>query len=318
MRSLSKFTRPNVVVSKCLCGAPCRWDGDRLDYPFVRVLRKYARIITVCPEMEIGLGVPRDRIDLVKRENGVALYQALTGRQLAQKMNRFSRQFLSDHIDVDGFILKHKSPSCGLRRVKLYESAAPDARFTRTGTGLFAATVLEHCSHLAITDEEQLERDRTREHWLTKLFTLAAFRAVRKSHSFTRLKAFHTQHWLLLEAHHQRHTYQLDRMLAQHGAGTDTCATIEQYESALRRILATPPRRASAVKPFEAALDHYAHYLSAKDIRRFERQLERYRSGELRLSDLRKIVQIWAVRYDKRFTRQDAVFRPYPGPLATT
>ena len=84
----------------------------------------------------------------------------------------------------------------------------------------------------------------------------------------------------------------------------------------LNRTLATPPRRTSVVKPFEAALDHYTHYLSKQDTGRFERQLENYRLGELPLSEIRKTVQIWAVRYDKMFTRQDAVFRPYPGPLA--
>ena len=316
MRSVSKFIRPNVIISKCLCGARCRWDRDLLDYPFVRTLRKYARIIPVCPEIEIGLGVPRDRIILVQRDNSIALYQSSTKRHLAQKMNRFSRQFLSDHTDVDGFILKHKSPSCGTRGVKLFESIAPDARFTRTGTGLFAATVLERCSHLAITDEDQLERNR--EHWLTRLFTLATFRSVRKSHSFKRLRAFHTQHSLLLQTYHKRLTKDLDQTLTQSGADTDnTCAVIEQYENVLSRILATSPRRTSMIKPFESALEHYTQYLNTRDIKRFEHQLDNYRAGKLPLSELRKTVQIWAVRYDKRFTRQDAVFRPYPGPLTT-
>ena len=316
MRNVNKFIRPNVVISKCLCGARCRWDRDLLDYPFVRILRKYARVIPVCPEMEIGLGVPRDRIILVQRDNSIALYQSSTKRHLAQKMNRFSRQFLLGHTDVDGFILKHKSPSCGIRRVKLFESTASNARFTRTGTGLFAATVLERYAHLAITDEDQLERERTREHWLTQLFTLATFRSVRKSHSFKQLRAFHTQHWLLLEAHHHRLTYMLDRTLFQSSAGTNTCAIIEQYERVLSRILATPPRRAKAIRPLEEALRHYAQYLSAGEVRRFVIQLEEYIAGTISLAEIRQAVQIWAVRYDKRFTRQDAVFRPYPGPLA--
>lgn len=317
MRSLSKFTRPNVVVSKCLLGARCRWDRDCLDYPFVRTIRKYAKVIPVCPEMEIGLGVPRDRIVLASRESGVALYQPSTGRQLAQKMNKFARQFLSGHTGIDGFILKHKSPSCGVRGVKLFESIAPGARFTRTGTGIFAAEVLGRYSHLAVTDDDHLTCDRTREHWLTKLFTLADFRAVRKSNSLKRLTAFHTQHSLLLKTYHQKLTRELDLALAPTNPSTDPCAIIEQYQSVLLRILTTKPRRASAAKPFEQALKSYAPDLSQQDIKRFEDQLEDYRAGAVTLSDVRQTVQIWAVRYDKRVTRQDAVFRPYPGPLAT-
>ncbi len=317
MRSLSKFTRPNVVVSQCLCGAPCRWDGERLNYDFVRALRRYANVIAVCPEMRIGLGVPRDRIILAKRENGVALYQPATRRRLAQKMNNFSRQYLTDMTDVDGFILKHKSPSCGVRGVKVYESTASDARFARTGTGLFASAVLAKCPHLAITGDERLQRDRTREHWLTQLFTLAAFRTVRKSHSFNRLRKFHTRHRILLRAHHQRHTRDLDRMLMPAANGPDDCATFEQYASVFDRILAASPRRASAIKPFEAALDYDARFLTSNEIRRFERHMESYLSGLSPLAKVRKTVQIWAVRYDKTFTRQDAAYRPYPSRLAT-
>ncbi len=316
MRNLSRFTRPNIVISKCLCGARCRWNRDRLDYPFVRTLRKYAKVIPVCPEMEIGLGVPRDRVVLAKRESGVALYQPSTGRQLAPRMNRFARQFLSDDTAVDGFILKHKSPSCGVRGVKLFESIESGARFARTGIGIFAATVLERSSHLAITDDDHLTHARTREHWLTRLFTLADFRPVRKSHSLRRLVAFHTRHSLLLQTYHKKLTSELDLILAQTDPATDPCATFEQYESVLNRVLAKAPRRDSAVKPFEQALNLYAPDLSHHDIKRFECQLEDYRAGALTLSDVRQTVQIWAVRYDKRITRQDAVFRPYPGPLA--
>ena len=195
-------------------------------------------------------------------------------------------------------------------------SSTAEAGFTRTGVGLFAACVLKQCGHLAIIDEEHLEHDRMRERWLTQLFTQAAFRPVRKSHSPKRLRAFHKQHWLLLEALQQRLTYNLDRDLARAEAEANPCATIEQYESVLRRILAVAPRRTSALKPFRHAFYHYVRYLSEEDIARFQNQVESYRLGDLALSELRKTVQVWAVRYDKRFTRQDAAFRPYPGPLA--
>jgi len=317
MKSLTKFTRPNVVVSKCLCGERCRWDGDRLAYPFIRALRRYARIIPVCPEVEIGLGVPRDRIILVSEKSRLALYQSGPRRHLARKMNSFARQFLKSHPDTDGFILKHKSPSCGIRKVKLYASIAPDAGFVRRGTGFFAAQVLEQFSHTPIEDEERLADHRLREHWLTGLFTLAAFRTVRKSHSLNRLAAFHSYHRSLLSAHHRRLTRELDNLAREPDAATTgDCETIEQYENVLRHILASPPRRDSVVKSYELARDHYSQYLSANEKRCFKRRLDQYRAGQTPLSDVRKTVQIWAVRYDKTFTRRHALFRPYPSVLA--
>jgi len=231
-------------------------------------------------------------------------------------MNSFAQAFLSSHADMDGFILKHKSPSCGLRGVKLYESTRPDASFERRGTGLFAAQVLERFPHSAIEDDERLEDHRIREQWLTRLFALAAFRIVRKSHSLNRLRAFHLYYRSLLNAHNQRFTREVDRIYQEIRTATNYCAEIEQYEAILHRILSKPPRRSSAIRPFELARRHYSKSLNADEKKRFRQQLRRYRDGRIPLSDIRNTVQIWAVRYDKAYTRQSAVFRPYPSMLA--
>jgi len=312
----TRFARPVVVVSKCLCGARCRWDGDTLTYPFVHALKDYARIIPVCPEMEIGLGVPRNRIILVRRGRRGGLYQPTTGRELAQQMIRFAQHFLASLDCADGFILKHKSPSCGPRGVKRYESADPDARFERRGTGLFAAEVLRQFPHSAIQDEERLGDLRIREHWLTRLFTLAAWRAVRKSRYTTRLVRFHAYQQLLLNACNQRVTREMADVTRAAGRKPGHCAAIEQYEPLLFHILQKPARRTSLVKPFETALEYYSRFIHANERRRFAAQLRQFRDGDIPLHQVRKTVQVWAVRYDKSFVRQHSIFRPYPGPLA--
>jgi len=312
----TRFARPAVVVSKCLCGGRCRWDGDTLTYPFVHALKEHARIIPVCPEMEIGLGVPRDRIILARHGRGVDLYQPATGRRLGQDMNRFAHRSLTSQKGVDGFILKHKSPSCGLRRVKLYESANPDARFVRRGTGLFAAQVLRQCPHTAIGDEDRLGDPRIREHWLTRLFTLAAWRGVRKRGHTASLVRFHAYHQLLLTGYNRSVAREMAGLAHTSGHTSGHCAAIEQYEQLLFRILQKPARRSSLVKPFEGALEYYSPYIRPNERQRFLRQLKQCRDGDLPLHQVRKTVQIWAVRYDKMFIRQHSIFRPYPGPLA--
>ena len=314
MRTTTRLPRPNVVDSRCLCGVRCRWDGDSSPRNFVSELKQYARVIPVCPEMEIGLGVPCGRIVLVRRGPGVEMYQPSSGRHLAQKMNSFAHRFLRDCGDVDGFILKHKSPTCGLRSVKLYDSIDPDAAFARKGVGLFAAEAVRLYPHAAFADEERLEDHDFREHFLTRLFTMADWRAARRSRGATIVSRFHEYHRLLLGAFNQQLAREMDQ--AQSAPQMSSSADADRYEEILFRILQKLPRRRSLVKPFELAMEHYSPFLSTADRKLFRRQLQGFIAGDWRLSEVRKTVQVWAVRYDKNFIRQHSFFRPYPGPLA--
>lgn len=131
-----------IVISKCLGFAPCRYDGKILKLRWAADISGKVKFIPVCPEVEIGLGVPRKKIRLVRTARGVRLIQQSTGRDLTGKMRRFSRRFLKGTGKADEFILKGKSPSCGIGDVKIYQKAnsrKPSAR----GTGIFAQEVLK-------------------------------------------------------------------------------------------------------------------------------------------------------------------------------
>jgi uncharacterized protein YbbK (DUF523 family)/uncharacterized protein YbgA (DUF1722 family) len=314
MRTTTRFPRPTVVVSRCLCGARCRWDGDSSPSSFVRELKQYARVIPACPELEIGLGVPRDRIILVRRSKSVELYQSSSGMRLAQKMHTFTRRFLRECGEIDGFILKHKSPSCGLRGVKLYSSTDPDAAFTRKGVGLFAAEAMRLYPHAAFADDDRLDDPGFREHFLTRLYVLTGWRAARKSGRATALGRFHEYHRILLGAYQRQLAREMDQVSG--ARQMPTSAEMDQYESLLLRILQKPARRTSQARPFELAREHYSQFLSATDRRIFQQQLQEHLDGVRPISDVRKTVQVWAVRYDKNFIRRHSFFRPYPGPLA--
>jgi uncharacterized protein YbbK (DUF523 family) len=82
----TSLVRPIIVISQCLTGAACRWDGDRLSWPLARLLKDFARLVPVCPELEIGLGVPRSRIRIVDAKGILSLYQPFTGKDLTRVM----------------------------------------------------------------------------------------------------------------------------------------------------------------------------------------------------------------------------------------
>ncbi len=319
---MRKFTRPIVVVSKCLEFASCRYDNERVACPFVHALKSWVTFVPVCPEMEIGLGCPREKIRVVHTShNKRILYQDATKRDLTKDMADFSQRFAESLIDTqgplvtDGFVLKRKSPSCGLRGTKFFTSKRENAPIAGRATGLFADAMQSQFEGLAFEDEERLNDPRIHEHWLTKLYLLAEFRRVTRLGSINALRRFHDYSRLQLTAYNRKRASLLNDLAD--GASDDLTATFAQYREHLYAALKRPPRRESLAKLYEPALEHYKPQLSAHEKRQFREALDKYRVGEIPISSVRKTVQIWAVRYDKSFIREQSCFRPYPGELAS-
>jgi uncharacterized protein YbbK (DUF523 family) len=163
----SRPARPVVVVSKCLLGERCRYDGKMLSLPWIKELDLRVRFVPVCPENGIGLPVPRDPIRLVKTDQGIRLVQPLTGRDLTAKMRSFSRRFLKE-LAVDGFILKVGSPSCAVRDAAVYEENGEVLEEMRPG--LFAEAVLDQFPMLPVEDEERLAEPSEMLRFMGRLF----------------------------------------------------------------------------------------------------------------------------------------------------
>jgi uncharacterized protein YbbK (DUF523 family) len=176
---MNEFPKPNVVVSKCLGFAKCRYDGDIVLDAVVDKLKPFISYITVCPEVEIGLGIPRDPIRIISDKGKLYLYQPATNKDLTRAMTKLTKIFLSSLTNIDGFILKSRSPSCGINRVKVYKSYSHDAK-PSSGVGFFATAVINKFPDLAITDESRLKNLAQRKNFYTKLFTIARFRMLRR------------------------------------------------------------------------------------------------------------------------------------------
>lgn len=145
---------PVVVVSKCLLGERCRYDGKIISAPWIQELAAVVRFVPVCPEAGVGLPVPRDPIRLVETSDGIRLIQTQTGRDLTRKMRSFCRQFLATQ-KPDGFILKVRSPSCAIRDAAVYDDDGELMEETRPG--LFAGAALDRFPMLPVEDEERLK-----------------------------------------------------------------------------------------------------------------------------------------------------------------
>lgn len=171
--------RPVVVVSRCLLGECCRYDGKAIGVPkLIRELGKVAEILPVCPEMEVGLPVPRDPIRLVQAEGRVRLIQTVTGVDLTRKMRSFCRQFLATH-KPDGFILKARSPSCAVQDALVHDEMGHE-----TGAelpGIFADAALDRSLFAPMEDEEGLRDPGRMVSFITRLLAPRLAPKIRRS-----------------------------------------------------------------------------------------------------------------------------------------
>lgn len=255
-----RFPRPRVVVSACLGYEACRYDGRRLSGGFVRELAAHVDLVPVCPEVEIGLGVPRDPIRLVSGPDGVRLVQPSTGRDLTRRMDRFTGRFLDGlrraEGGPDGFVLKSGSPSCGARDVSVHASATSTEAVARAA-GRFAAAALKRFPGAAVEDEDRLGDDRIREHFLTKLFARAGLREVEAAGRMEALTDFHARHALILTAYHKAETRRLGR-IAANPDGRAFAEVAAEYRVGLANAMRRPPRAGAIALALERARDRRA------------------------------------------------------------
>jgi uncharacterized protein YbbK (DUF523 family) len=155
-----------VVVSKCLLGERCRYDGEPISAPAVLSLSNRVEFMPVCPEIGIGLPTPRDPIRLVNTGSGIRLIQVRSGADLTARMRTFSHRFLPG-LQADGFILKARSPSCAVRDAAVCDDSGEVMDETRSG--LFAAEAISRFPGLPIEDEERLEESSVRLRFVGRL-----------------------------------------------------------------------------------------------------------------------------------------------------
>jgi uncharacterized protein YbbK (DUF523 family) len=205
--------RPTVVISRCIDFDTCRYNGQVIRASLREELEPFVDFRPICPELEIGLGVPRDPVRLVRQDDRVHMVQPATGRDLTGAMSSFSKRFLGSLETVDGFILKSRSPSCAIGNSKIFHSGREDATHD-SGPGLFTARVLERFPDAAIEDEDRLRDPRVRDHFLTKLFMLAAFRGVAADGGRDALVDFHAANKCLLADHDEARLQAMERLVA--------------------------------------------------------------------------------------------------------
>lgn len=308
------FSRPIVVVSKCLGFANCRYNGGIIYSPLIKTMKPFVEFIDVCPECEIGLRVPREPIMIVG-EKERKLIQPATGLDLTGKMKTFSHSYLEKLDDFDGFVLKSKSPSCGVKTTKVFQDLDSGRCVHHEGNGFFAEEILNSYPELPVIDQEQLKDPVLRDCFLTHVFALASFRKALATGEIGALVEYQTRNKLLFMAYNKELLLSMGK-LAGNSNNLPAEEIYEKYLLLLIQILSGPVKSGYAVDAFMHAFGYFSRYLNAGDKFGFMQKLQQYREDSLEIFELRKWFLAKAEEYNIEYLLKQTLFCPYPAEIS--
>jgi uncharacterized protein YbgA (DUF1722 family)/uncharacterized protein YbbK (DUF523 family) len=290
-----ELTSPiRIGISACLLGEEVRFDGGHKRDAFLTgVLAKHVEWVPVCPEVEVGMGTPREPLRLVRDGGRVRMITTRTGIDHTDAMNAWSEKRLAALAldDLDGYVLKKDSPSCGMERVKVYGGGVA----ARDGRGLYAEALLARFPLLPIEEEGRLCDDRLRENFIERVF---AFRRLKDLFAARwtpgSLVAFHTAHKMSLLAHSTSAYRELGRLVAG-GAALPRAELRAQYERLFMATLALPATNRRHANVLMHMAGHLKTRLDAASKRELLVCIDDYRTGIIPL-----VVPITLIRHHVR------------------
>jgi uncharacterized protein YbgA (DUF1722 family)/uncharacterized protein YbbK (DUF523 family) len=295
------MSRLRIGISSCLLGDEVRFDGGHKRNPFLAdVLAPYVEWVRVCPEVEVGMGVPRETLRLISVDGDTRMMTTRTGVDYTDKMRAYAekRTRALAEMDLRGYVLKKDSPSCGMERVKVFAGKGMPAR---NGTGTYAEVLMARLPTLPIEEEGRLTDPVLRENFIERIFAYDRLRTL-FDERWTKngLIAFHTAHKMSLLAHSTTGYQELGRLVAANGA-LPRGELQQRYEQLFMRTLAKPATTKRQTNVLMHMAGHLKQKLDSISKQELLQCIDEYRRGlvplVVPLTLLRHHVRIHDVKY---------------------
>lgn len=307
--------RLRLGVSSCLMGQEVRYNGGHARNAFVvETLGQWFDWVPVCPEVEIGMGTPRPTVRLEAVGDDLRLVCPSTREDFTRPMTAYAKKRVRElkDVDLDGYVLKSRSPSCGMERVKVYGNANVNRR---NGVGVFAGVLTERWPTLPVEEEGRLNDVRIRENFIERVFCRNRWRSlVAGGLTRRRLIAFHTAHKLLLRAHNEAGYHRLGRLVASAGQVRDR-ELFAAYEKEFHGVMRTKATVKKHRNVLQHALGYLKRELEPRDKSEILRAIDDYAAGLLPLVVPVTLLRFNIRKYDIDYLAGQLYFEPHPKEL---
>ena len=303
-----------IGVSSCLLGHKVRFDGGhKRDRYMTDVLGGWLTWVPMCPELEIGLGIPRPTIRLEKAGSETRLVEPNSGRDLTDKMRTYAEEKIEElqKLDLDGFVLKKGSPSCGMERVRVYSKGSP----SKDGVGIFAQALQQRWPNLPLEEEGRLNDPVLRERFISHIFCRNRWRTMaRAGLTRRRLVEFHTAHKLLLRSHNEAAYRRLGSIVASAGTVADQ-ELFQSYEEELHTALSARPSIKRHANVLYHALGYLKRVLDPLEKQELVQLIEDYRNGLVPLVVPITLVRHHVAKHEISYLEGQLYLEPHPREL---
>lgn len=304
-----------IGISSCLLGERVRHDGGhKRDAYLVETFGRYVEWVPVCPEVEMGLGTPRETLRLIRIGGDVRMVMPNTGTDHTDAMRTFARRRAGEleKEDLCGYILKKSSPSCGMERVRVYDAHGVPAK---SGRGLFAEELIACFPNLPVEEEGRLTDPRLRENFIERVFAYRRLKTLFAGRwKMGELVAFHTAHKLLLMAHSPRAYVSLGRLVAE-GKALPRLELRLRYEAGFMTVLAEMATTRRQTNVLQHIVGYLRPHLDEDSRGELLSLIEEYRIGLVPLIVPLTLIRYFLRRFEIPYLRGQVYLEPHPKEL---
>jgi uncharacterized protein YbgA (DUF1722 family)/uncharacterized protein YbbK (DUF523 family) len=302
-------------ISACLLGENVRYDGGhKLERFITETLGQYVSFVPVCPEVECGLGVPRESMRLTGEPDQPRLVTTRTLEDHTERMRTWAEGRVRglEKEDLCGFIFKSDSPSSGMERVKVYnENGMP----VKKGVGLFAKAFMLHFPLVPVEEDGRLHDPVLRENFISRVFTLKRWRDILQGKkALGALVTFHTQHKLLIRSHSEKHYTWMGKLLAE-GKKTRAPELYARYEKLLMEALGMHATIRKHTNVLQHMMGYFKKQLSSDEKQELLEIIVRYRAGFIPLIVPVTLMNHYVRKYREPYLEKQVYLNPHPVAL---
>lgn len=303
-----------IGISSCLLGQEVRFDGGHKHNGYItESLGQFFEFVPYCPEVAIGLGIPRPPIRLVKGTHGPRARGVRNPElDVTDKLVTYAEEVAPKLHGLSGYILKKGSPSCGMERVKVY---GPQGMSVATGPGLYAGTLMAQLPELPFEEEGRLMDPVLRENFVERVFVYHRWQQLTAQRLTARgLVEFHTRHKFIVLAHDEKRYRELGRLVAT--AGRSGMAELgRRYIQLLMQALKKPATRTRHANVLQHLFGFFKQHLDAADKREMLAVIDNYRRGQVPLVVPITLIRHYLRRFPDAYVSEQYYLAPHPDEL---